>query len=112
MSLRFTLACLALSLATAPCAAATPKEIDAAVQKGAAFLKEQYKGAKPGQLAGGHGVGAAALAGLALLESGVPADDRTVRAITAAVRDASFAETQTYHIALCLLYLDRLGDPA
>ena len=35
-----------------------------------------------------------------------------MKAITAAVRDASFTETQTYHIALCLLYLDRLGDAA
>ena len=93
--------------------AATPKEIDAAVQKGTTFLKEHYKGAKPGQIAGrGNGLGAAALSGLALLESGMPADDPTVKAITAGVRDAAFAETQTYHIALGLLYLDRLGESA
>src|SRR5207248_4102347 len=35
-----------------------------------------------------------------------------VRAITAAVRAASYRETHTYQISLCLLYLDRYGDPA
>jgi hypothetical protein len=109
---RFTLALSALLAVAAHGRAATPKEIEAAVQKGAGYLKEQYKGAKPGQLAGGHGVGGAALAGLALLESGTPIDDPAVKGITAAVRDASFGETQTYNVALCLLYLDRLDDPA
>src|SRR5262252_9571898 len=99
--LRFTLALSAL-LAAAQARAATPKEIEAAVQKGAAFLKDQYKGAKPGLIPGANGVGGAALAGLALLESGAAANDPAVRAITAVVRDASFGETQTYHIALCL----------
>jgi hypothetical protein len=93
--------------------AATPKEIDAAVQKGAAYLKAQYKGVRPGQVADrGRGIGEAALAGLALLESGTPIDDPVVKAITAGVRDASFTETRTYHVALCLLYLDRFDDPA
>src|SRR5262245_54652435 len=102
-----------LVVATSGGTAATPKEIDAAVQKGTAYLKAQYKGLTPGQLAErGHGIGEAALAGLALLESGTPIDDPAVKAITAGVRDASFTQTQTYHVALSLLYLDRLDDPA
>jgi hypothetical protein len=90
--------------------AADRKEIDAAVQSGAAYLKK----------AGGNGrdardpdrVGATALAGLALLETGTPADDPALKKITAAIRDASYTQTQTYQIALCILYLDRHGDPA
>ena len=93
--------------------AATPKEIDAAIQKGTVFLKAQYKAARPGQIIGnGQRVGVAALSGLALLENGTATDDPAVKVITAAVRDAAFTETQTYHIALCLLYLDRLDEPA
>src|SRR5437879_6544687 len=111
-SLRFLFA-VAGSLAAGVCAAATPKEIDAAVQKGAAYLKQQYNGAKAAELAAAdNGIGPAALAGLALLEAGVAADDPAVKAITAGVRDASFGEVRTYQITLCLLFLDRLGDPA
>ncbi len=111
--LRFTFLVSGLVVAAGVSSAATPKEIDAAVQKGTAYFKEHFNnGAKPGQLRGEHGIGGVALAGLALLESGSATDDATVKAITAAVRDASFTETQTYHIALCLLYLDRLGDAA
>lgn len=93
--------------------AATPKEIDAAVQKACTLLKEQYRAAKPGEAVGrGQGTGATALVGLALLESGVRADDPSMKAITAGIREAAITETQTYHIALCLLYLDRLGEAA
>ncbi|MCE9560552.1 MAG: hypothetical protein K8U57_00725 [Planctomycetes bacterium] len=95
------------------CAAANPKEIDAAVQKGAAFLKQQYnggKGARGDDVADNTGI--AAMAGLALLEAGIPIDDPALRTITTGVRNASFGESRTYHIALCILYLDRLGDPA
>jgi len=96
------------------CRAATPKEIDAAVRKGTGVLKGQYRDGRPEQVAArsGQGVGPVALAGLALLESGVAIDDPALKAITAAVRHASYTETQTYHIALCLLYLDRLAEPA
>ena len=52
------------------------------------------------------------LAGLAILEAGTPVNDPAVKAITDLVRDAAYKQTQTYQIALCLMYLDRLGDPA
>jgi hypothetical protein len=113
LSLRIVPIVSALIIAAGVSAAATPKEIDAAVQKGTAFLKDQYKGARAGPMAGrGHGTGAMALAGLALLESGTPIDDPAVKAIAAGVRGAAFTETQTYHIALSLLFLDRLGNPS
>ncbi|MFM8272711.1 MAG: hypothetical protein ACKODX_10310 [Gemmata sp.] len=97
---------------TAAARAATPKEIDAAVQKGVAYLKKSGgagDGGKENKDAGN--VGATALAGLALLENGVSPDDAAVKKITASVRDASYTQTQTYQITLCLLYLDRHGDP-
>lgn len=99
-----------------PVSAATQKEIDEAIKAGAAALKARY-GRGIGGAAGGlsdtdGGIGAPALAGLAMLEAGVPANDPSVKAITAAVRDAAPMQTRTYQISLCLMYLDRLGDPA
>ena len=105
---------VALLLITTRGPAATPDEIEAAVKKGVAALQRQYRDARPGKVIGGdgHGIGPAALVGLALLEAGTPVDDPAVKSITAAVRDAAFTETRTYQISLCLLYLDRFGDAA
>jgi hypothetical protein len=100
-------------IATGVSTAATPKEIDNAIQLGVGYLKDQYKNATPKQvLAAPNGIGAAALAGLALLECSTPQSDPGIRTLTAVIRDASFTTTQTYHIALCILYLDKLGDPS
>src|SRR4051794_34561003 len=91
----------------ADAAAADPKQVEAAVKRGADFLAQRFRNDAPNTA---EGIGPTALAGLALHESGKPVDDPAVRAVTAAVRDAAFSETRTYQIALCLLYLDRLGD--
>ncbi|WP_171474619.1 hypothetical protein [Frigoriglobus tundricola] len=93
-----------------PVHAATPKEIEAAVQKGVAYLQKSA-GDDPAERDNDR-VGATALLGLALLETGTPADDPAVKKVTARVRDVSYTQTQTYQIALCVLYLDRHGDPA
>ncbi len=99
------------ALGAAPCVhAATPKEIEAAVQKGAAYLQKSA-GDNPAERDPDR-VGATALVGLALLETGTPADDPVVRKVTARIRDATYTQTQTYQITLCILYLDRHGDPA
>src|SRR5262249_25707980 len=55
--------------------------------------------------------GAAALAGLTLLECGIPADDRGIQQAAAAVRKASSGMNVTYPLALAILFFDRLGDP-
>ncbi len=105
----------AVFVATAAAAAAAPQErIDAAIAKGTAALKVRFKdGAGPNPVnAGGHGIGPAALAGIALLESNVPAADPTIKAIAASVREQAYREGQTYQISLSLLFLDRLEDPA
>ncbi len=98
-------------LVAGPAPAATPQEINAAIQKGTDFLKQRYKDGLPPDDKE-HGIGPAALAGMALLETGTPANDPVVKLITAAVRDASYTETRTYQLTLCLLFLDKLGEPA
>lgn len=105
----------ALFVATAAAATAAPQErIDAAIAKGTAVLKARFKdGAGPiPENAGGHGIGPAALAGIALLEANTPAADPAVQAIAKSVREQSYRESQTYQISLCLLFLDRLENPA
>ncbi|HEV3386276.1 MAG TPA: hypothetical protein VG097_15755, partial [Gemmata sp.] len=112
IALRFFSCPILLLVGLGVCSAATPKEIDNAIQLGTSYLKDQYKNATPKQLVNApNGIGAAALAGLALLECGTPQNDPGIRTITSVVRDASFTATQTYHIALSILYLDKLGDP-
>src|SRR5262249_47958556 len=54
-------------------------------------------------------MGATALAGLALLECDVPADDPAVRNAARAVRAASVSSTNTYSLSLGIMFLDRLG---
>ncbi len=100
-------------LAVAPPAApgATPKEIDRAIKGGTDALKARYgRAGAPGS--GEHGIGGTCLVGLALLEAGTPGNDAAVKAITDLVRDASYKVNSTYQVSLCLMYLDRYGDPA
>jgi hypothetical protein len=105
-----------LLVASAPGAsAANQKEIDKAIKGGSDFLKIRYirgPGAGPVVVTdAAQGMGPTALAGLALLEAGVPANDPTVKLITDMIRDASYRQSKTYQTALCLMYLDRYGDP-
>ncbi|MFL5240772.1 MAG: HEAT repeat domain-containing protein [Gemmataceae bacterium] len=57
-----------------------------------------------------NSIGATALAGLALLESGVPADDKAVQMAAQVARVSCVDLTQTYSLSLCIIFLDRLGD--
>jgi hypothetical protein len=104
--LKFLTAAALLAVCAGPLSAATPEAINGAIAKGVAFLKGTNLGANQ------NTPGSQALAGLALLECGVPANDPVVAKITATARDYAFKENRTYHVALILLYLDRLGDPA
>src|SRR5262249_43182710 len=52
------------------------------------------------------------LAGLTLLHCGRAATDPAVVEITRAVRARAASTTQTYELALCVLFFDRLGDAA
>jgi hypothetical protein len=84
-------------------------DIDRAVESGVAALKrlQQPDGTWPYAE-----IGATALAGLALLESGVKADDPAVAKAAAAVRRACPTMIQTYSLSLSILFLDRLDNLA
>jgi hypothetical protein len=90
--------------------AADQEAIDKAVERGAAFLREN--GAIPVSVTTDQPIGVRALVGLTLLECGIGADDASVRGAAQAVRTASVAMHQTYSLSLSILFLDRLGDPA
>src|SRR5205809_82692 len=95
--------------------AAGQKDIDNAIAKGATFLKGRYARGVDDTSAGGgesYGIGPAALSGIAMLEAKVPANDPAMQNVIAAVRSASYTQYKTYQIALCLIFLDRLEDPA
>jgi hypothetical protein len=61
---------------------------------------------------GGPGVGANALIGLTLLECGVSANDPSVKRVADVVRAASIPLMHTYSLALTIMFLDLLNDPA
>jgi hypothetical protein len=99
-----------------PAGAATPKQIDTAIQRGMDYLRGRYKGGteftQGDATHDSGGVGAAALAGLALLEGGAAPNDPAVVNITGHVRKQSYGVNHTYQLGLCIMFLDRLGDPA
>jgi hypothetical protein len=99
---------LAVAVAGPAAGAAEPAGVNQAIDRGVAYLKglQRPDGTWPRDE-----VGATALAGLALLECRVPADDPAVRKAADVVRAAAVSLTHTYSISLSLLFLDRLGDP-
>lgn len=86
-------------------AAVDKEKNNAAIKKGVEYLKNHALADTT------YGVGAAALAGLALLEADVPTNDPTIVTITKMVRETGLGENRTYHLALDILFLDRLNDP-
>jgi hypothetical protein len=88
------------------------EKVNQAIDKGVQYLKKTQ--AVRGTWAPGapHHVGYAALPGLTLLECGVPADDIRVQKAARHVRTATPKMLQTYELALSILFLDRLGEPA
>ena len=55
-------------------------------------------------------IGKTALAGLALLESGVDEQNPVLQSIIESVRSQCLQVTQTYDISACIMFLDRLGQ--
>jgi hypothetical protein len=88
------------------------KEINAAVERGVAYLRKRIaEGSKfyaiGDQQSSGH-PGAMALVGLTLLECGAAANDPDVQEAAALVRNHSPHLPLTYSIAASILFLDRL----
>ena len=106
---RLTVAICLLGLMTGEASAVTQAEIDAAIKKGCDALRGRYA---QGGGSGAHGIGPACLAGLAMLEGGVPPSDPALKSLTDTIRSAAYSQVKTYQISLCLLYLNRLDEPA
>jgi hypothetical protein len=88
-------------------------DIQRAIQRGVTYLKGLQP--KAGDWPADYKVGLTALAGLTLLECGVPAGDPAVQRAAALVRRDCLKPMLTHHTytaALVVLFLDRLGDTA
>jgi hypothetical protein len=88
--------------------AADQERVNQAIDRGVAYLKGRVAGGDP--LMGRRG--GPALVGLTLLACGVPADDPAVRTLVDRVRTGGDSEQMTYDLALSILFLDRLDEPA
>jgi hypothetical protein len=101
----------AVVLLTPAARAADRQAVKQAIDRGVAWLKKQQQddGSWP-YMSKGHIPGATALAGLTLLECGVPADDPAVQKAADLVRKQGPTFDQTYLLSLGIMFLDRLGD--
>jgi hypothetical protein len=100
--------------AAKPLTAEEQAGVDRAIDKAVAFLKrtQSRNGAWSPHGAGENPVGETLLPALALLESGLPADDPAVRKTAELVRGRTGKLHKTYELSLAVLFFDRLGDPA
>ncbi|MCE9530771.1 MAG: hypothetical protein K8T89_06555, partial [Planctomycetes bacterium] len=112
-SKRHVLLAVTIPLLLLSAAQAAPENdpVQNAIKKGAKYLQSVHR-PMLGYSGGSHGMGSATLAGLALLESGIPTNDLSIQNITKYVRDNALAQTRTYEVALTIMYLDRLGQAA
>jgi hypothetical protein len=83
-------------------------KINAAIDKGVVYLKANQNA--NGSWGAVYPIGHAAIGGLTLLESGVPANDPVVQRAASLVRNNVANLDQTYELALAILFLDRLGE--
>lgn len=83
------------------------QDVEAAINRGISFLKTVQK---PDGTWSDSDIGPTALAGMALLESGITQDDQTLAKAITALRKNARTTTHTYSIALCLIFFDRLGQ--
>lgn len=79
-------------------------KIDQAIERGAKFLH--------GAARNDGRIGARALAGLTLLHCGYAGADPVVADIAREVRQRAPTTSNTYELALCVMFLDRFGQPS
>ena len=85
------------------------KDVDKAIERGAAWLKQQAKPA--GSWSDGNWrIGYSAMPALTLLMCGVPASDPVIQNAAKFVRDTAPRLPSTYELSLAILFLDQLGD--
>lgn len=88
--------------------AADAQQIEQAVARGVAHIKQAQL--PDGSFSHANPAGLTALAALALLESGVHANDPAIQRAAAYLRKESLAITHTYSLSASNLFFDRLGD--
>ncbi|MBM4072085.1 MAG: terpene cyclase/mutase family protein [Planctomycetes bacterium] len=88
--------------------AADEARVEKAITQGVAYLKKSQTA--DGTWLGPRPVEYAALAGMTLLECGVPAADPVIKKAADYVRKQTPAMSNTYGIALYLLFLNKLSD--
>jgi hypothetical protein len=96
-----------------PVEAADPEAVKRAIDAGVAYLKQTQNadgswGATTDNMYKG---GATALVALTLLECDVPPDDAQIRKAAECLRNLSVTQTNTYSIALAILFLDKMREP-
>jgi hypothetical protein len=88
------------------------RQIDRSIDRGVAYLKgrlaDSFKSYGP-LGPSGYRTGMFALAGLALLECGVPVEDPVVRQVAEQVRTSARKLTNPYEVSVTIWFLDRLG---
>jgi hypothetical protein len=99
-----------------PVLSAREKKVNAAIDKGVAYLKGRVLNKEPlsyvyFNTAPGPETGANALAGLTLLECGLKASDPAVAKALEKVEKEIDGMNYTYALALSILFLDRLDEP-
>jgi len=101
------LAILGVLLASLPAGRAA--DTGTAIKKGAEYLDGQF--AKGVDLSNNmHMTGGTALAGIALIEAGTKPDSPGLAAIIKMLRVEALAQSETYHVALCILFFDKLAE--
>jgi serine/threonine protein kinase len=86
--------------------ASEPVGINEALERGINYLRAHSWQETPK-----YKVGYSALAGLTLLECGVPAGDPLIQGAATLIRSQAASLGFTYELSLALLFLDRLGEP-
>jgi VWFA-related protein len=84
-------------------------DVATAISRGMKYLqtRQSADGSWSEPAVGGHELGVTALAGLAFLENGLDREDPSVRAASKIVRALAQESTQTYDLALAILFLAR-----
>jgi len=83
-------------------------KINEAIDKGVEYVKKYQK--ERGNAAAVNGAAPWALRGWALLETGIPANDETVKKIAEYVRRQVPEIHEVYDLSLALIFLDKLAD--
>lgn len=86
------------------------KRINKAISRGVYYLQHLPR-AQGKWMYGDHSPGLTALVGWTLLETGLPQNDPLIQETAKTLRQAALDMNLTYHLALTLLFFDRLGEP-